>query len=116
MIKELTEQLEEQEKNMVAIVATIPEDIIHLEILPWLTDKTLFRFKSVNKKWHYLINHDLTFAHQRSRRRGSPGFVWICDHNIDFMPINLIGEHDICEPKEASPVESFPFSSSNPSH
>ncbi|CAL9084317.1 unnamed protein product [Musa textilis] len=84
---------------MVAIVATIPEDIIHLEILPWLTDKTLFRFKSVNKKWHYLINHDLTFAHQRSRRRGSPGFVWICDHNIDFMPINLIGEHDICEPK-----------------
>nr|XP_018679837.1 PREDICTED: uncharacterized protein LOC103981594 isoform X1 [Musa acuminata subsp. malaccensis] len=93
------ERLQASLRNMVAIVATIPEDIIHLEILPWLTNKALFKFKSVNKKWHHLINHDPTFAHQRSRRCGLPGFVWICDHNIDFMPVNLIGQHDVCETK-----------------
>ncbi|RWV83031.1 hypothetical protein GW17_00055413, partial [Ensete ventricosum] len=84
---------------MVARVVTIPEEIILLEILPWLTNKALFKFKSVNKKWHHLINHDPTFAHRHSCCRGLSGFVWTHDHKIDFIPINLIGKFESCEPK-----------------
>lgn len=76
----------------------IPEDILHLEILPWLSNKTLSRFKSVCKRWFHLITYDTAFAWQHLSHHGSIGFIYIHDRKIEFRPINILGKLDICKP------------------
>ncbi|CAL9062306.1 unnamed protein product [Musa banksii] len=76
----------------------IPEDILHLEILPWLPNKTLSRFKSVCKRWFHLITYDTAFAWRHLSYHGSVGFIYIHDRKIEFRPINFLGKLDICKP------------------
>ncbi|URE10059.1 hypothetical protein MUK42_36804 [Musa troglodytarum] len=80
-------------------IARIPDDILHSEILPWLPDDILARFKSACKRWHHLITQDSVFTCQHSRYNGSLGFLCIHGHDIGFLAINDLGKLDIYEPE-----------------
>ncbi|CAD5180483.1 unnamed protein product [Musa acuminata subsp. malaccensis] len=80
------------------IVARIPSDVVDYKILPRLPYKSLSRFKCICKKWHHLISHDIVFAHEQSRH-GSPisfGYVYQHKQSIDFIPIDIPGELNVC--------------------
>ncbi|URE10543.1 hypothetical protein MUK42_35341 [Musa troglodytarum] len=91
---------------MSTIMVSIPKDILHMEILPWLSYKTLSKLSSVSKEWYHLIYHDSVFMHQHSYRHGSLGFMCVRDHNVDFVPINMFGKLNIYEPETS--FSSFP--------
>ncbi|CAL9124072.1 unnamed protein product [Musa textilis] len=79
------------------IVARIPSDVIHYNILPRLPYKSLSRFKSICKKWHHLISHDIIFAREQSCY-GPPisfGYVYQHKENINFIPIDIPGELNV---------------------
>ncbi|RZR86180.1 hypothetical protein BHM03_00013328 [Ensete ventricosum] len=52
-----------------SIKTSIPPDILHYDIFPWLPCKTISRFKVVCNKWYHLISHDIVFASKKVTMR-----------------------------------------------
>lgn len=87
-------------------MVSIPKDILHMEILPRLSYKTLSKFSSVSKEWHHLIYDDPVFMHHYSYRHGLLGFMCVRDRNVDFLPVNIFGKLNVHEPETS--FSSFP--------
>ncbi|XP_073101253.1 F-box protein At5g49610-like [Elaeis guineensis] len=65
----------------------VPYDLIHFDILPRLSFKSLSRFKNVCKAWHDLISNDPFFALEQSRGTSptSSGFAYLGRRGLEFL-------------------------------